>query len=491
MVKKIKNVLLTLLLPLAALPQTASGQSLSLSDAVEISLRNNEKIKQYEEKFTQKRFQDLEAWGNFLPSVNFETSYNHLNDPMNIDLGPIRDVIMTLQSKNQTEMANIYKTLQGQPLNDQQKAGLYSQYYSQLNSVIPPFEETFKKQDFKTATLLAVQPLFTGGKLTAAKKFASEEKSSALIELEKVQNEVVQEAVNNYLSVILMNNIVKTRQNVLNGIRKHKDNAEKLFNEGLIANYNLLRAQVAEAEAERNLTDDENKLELARISLLNTMGQDESSNFTLSDTLVYNDAPASLENYLEQARSNQPILKLIELKKEAASDKYTAERANFLPTVAAFGKYEMLPQYLSSLEPRWAVGLQLKFNLFNGLKDYSKLQNAVHMEREVNYVEADAKRKIDLWVNKSFRDMINAKTRYEKLKTTLSLALENLRLNDKRFQSGMGTSLEVIDAQLSLEKNQVESLLSLYDYYKSLTDLYVVTGEPQKILSVWSKENKK
>lgn len=491
MVKRSKIVLLVLMVLLTALPASTDGQSLSLNEAIKISLKNNEKIKQYEENLTRKKFQDLEAWGNFLPSVNFESSYNHLNEPMNIDLAPIRDVIITLQSKNQTEMANIYKSLQGQPLTDQQKAGLYTQYFTQLNSALPAFEETFKKQDFKNATLTGVQPLFTGGKLIAAKNFASEEKMSALVELQKVQNEIIQETVNNYLSVVLMNSIVKTRLNVLEGIRKHKANAEKLFNEGLIANYHLLRAGVAEAEAERNLADDENKLELATISLQNTMGLYESTSVTLSDSLVYQEATGSLEYFLESARVNQPMLKLIGLKKEAASEKYTAERANFLPTVAAFGKYEMLPQYLSSLEPRWAVGLQLKFNIFNGLKDYSKLQNAVHMEREISYAEAEAKRKIDLWVNKSYRDMKNAVTRYEKLEKSLTLAQENLRLNDKRFQSGMGTSLEVIDAQLSLEKNRVESLLSLYDYYRSLTDLYVAAGDPQKILSVWLKENKK
>lgn len=491
MVDKLKKMLRVTFLFVIAFSVSASGQPLTLSQAVQISLKNNERIKQYEEKLIQKKFQDLEAWGNFLPSVNFESSYNHLNDPMNIDLSPIRDVMITLQAKNQTEMANIYRTLQGQPLNDQQKAAAYSQYFSQLNSAIPPFVETFKKQDYKTATLVGIQPLFTGGKLISAKNFASEEKKAALVELQKVRNEVIQQTVNDYLGVILMKNIVRTRVNVLEGIRKHKANAQKLFNEGLIANYHLLRAEVAEADAERNLSDDENKLELARISLQNTMGVSEDLTIALSDSLIFIDVSDSLAYYTEHARQNQPLLKLVELKKEAASEKYSAERANFLPTVAAFGKYEMLPQYLSSLEPRWVVGLQLKFNIFSGFKDYSKLQNAVHLEREINYIEADAVRKIDLWINKSYRDMANARMRYQKSGKTLSLAQENLRLNEKRFQSGMGTSLEVIDAQLSLEKNQVESLLSLYDYYRSLTDLYVGIGEPEKILSVWSKENKK
>ncbi|MGE5402990.1 MAG: TolC family protein [Ignavibacteriales bacterium] len=491
LLKLYKKILIGTILIVISVPFNLFGQSLDLNDAIQIALKNNEKIKQYQERVSQKKYQDLEAWGNFLPTVSFEGSYNHLNDPMNIDLSPIRDVIITLQAKNQTELANIYKTLQGQPLNDQQKAALYSQYSSQLNSAIPPFVETFKKQDFKTATLVGVQPLFVGGKLLAAKNFASEEKRSSEFELQKIKDEVIQETVNNYLGVVLMQNIVKTRTNVLEGINKHRNDAQKLFNEGLIANYHLLRAEVAVADAERNLSDDKNKLELAWIALQNTIGVSQDSPITLTDSLSFAEVNDSLDFYTSRALENQPILKLIALKKEAASSKYAAERANFLPTLAAFGKYEMYPQYLSSLEPRWVLGLQLKMNLFNGLKDYSKLQNAVHIEREVSYIEADARRKISLWVNKTYRDFINAKTRYQKLGKTIDLARENLRLNEKRFQSGMGTSLEVIDAQLSLEKNQIESLLSLFDFYKSLTDLYVAIGNPQEILSVWHKENQK
>ncbi len=466
------------------------GQVSSLNDAISAALKNNDKIKQYQEKLIQKEYQNLEAWGNFLPTIDFQASYNHLNDPMSIDLSPIKDVIVTLQSKNQVEFANIYNLMQGQAqLTNQQRSALFSQYSSALDGSIPDFVETFKKQDYKTATLIGVQPLFLGGKLYAAKKFASDELDASNIEMQKIRDEVIQETVNNYLSVVLMQNVVSVRKDVLSGIVKHRDDAKRIYEEGLIANHNLLRAEVAVAEAERNLSDDENRLDLAKIALRHSIGYSEDNNIAIADTLVFTNVSDSLQNYLEKAFANQPILKLISKKKDAASDKYIAERANFLPTLAAFGKYEMYPEYLSSLEPRWVVGLQLKFNIFNGLKDYSKLQNAVHLEREINYIEADARRKIDLWVNKSFKDVSNSRTRYNKLEKTIELAEENLRLNNKRFQSGMGTSLEVIDAQLSYEKVKIERLQSLYDYYKSLTDLFVASGNAEEILQVWNKEN--
>ncbi len=488
MLSKIKICILVPLLILQT--DLFFAQTTSLEEAIYSALQNNNKIKQYKEKLVQKEFQNLEAWGNFLPTIDLQASYNHLNDPMEIDLSPIKDVIVTLQSKNQVEFANIYNAMQGQgQLSAQQRSALYTQYSSQLDGLIPDFTETFKKQDYKTATLVGIQPIFLGGKLYAAKKFASDELDASKIELKKISDEVTQETVNNYLNVVLMKNVVKVRKDVLAGIIKHRDDAKRIYEEGLIANHNLLRAEVAVAEAERNLSDDENRLDLALIALKLSIGLDENENVAISDTLIYNNFSDSLNICLEKAFTDQPVLQLINKKKDAASDKYIAERANFLPTIAAFGKYEMYPEYLSSLEPRWAVGLQLKLNLFNGLKDYSKLQNAVHLEREVNYIEADAKHKITLWVNKTFMDVANSRLRYNKLEKTKELAEENLRLNDKRFQSGMGTSLEVIDAQLSCEKVKIDMLQSLYDYYKSLTDLFVATGNAEEILHVWNKEN--
>ena len=169
-----------------------------------------------------------------------------------------------------------------------------------------------------------------------------------------------------------------------------------------------------------------------------------------------------------------------------ASENFNVARSSFLPTIAAFGKYEVYPEYLSSLEPRWAVGLQMKMNLFNGFKDYLKLQSAKHLESEVEHAAQDAKKKINLWITKSYLEMQNSKTRYEKLKATISLAEENLRQNEKRFETGMGTSLEVIDARLSLEKVQIDRLVSLYQYYSSLADLYLAAGVPTEFLKIWS-----
>lgn len=465
------------------------AQTIDLENAIDFALKHNPKIKQYEERLKQKQFDDLGSIGNFMPVINFTGSYNHLNDPLLIDLGPIRDAMIQMQSSNQVEMANIYNIIQGNsPLNDLQRAGLYNQYSNTLNGLLPPFEKTLKKQDFRTATIVGIQPLFVGGKLIAAKNYTSDEKHSAEFELTQIRNGIVKETIQSYLGVVLLNDIIKTRKDVLTGMCYHKEQAEKLFKEGLIANYNLLRAQVAVADAELHLMEDQNKMSIALLAFKNTIGKDLNEKVEISDSLSYSALSDSLNKLIQEALDNQPILKILELKQDAALQKYKMERSNFLPTVSAFGKYELIPEDLSALEPKWAVGIQLSFNLFNGLKDYNKLQSAIHLEEEVKYLQADTQQKINLIVNKNYKDVQNAKSKYEKVKTNILLAKENLRQNEKRFETGLGTSLEVIDAELSLEKNLIESKNALYEYFKSLSELYLSTGNPDRVLTIWNKK---
>ncbi|MBN2091515.1 TolC family protein, partial [candidate division KSB1 bacterium] len=108
-----------------------------------------------------------------------------------------------------------------------------------------------------------------------------------------------------------------------------------------------------------------------------------------------------------------------------------------------------------------------------------------NLKKEVEYAEMDVKSQINLWVNKAYREMRNAEIRYQKFEFSIRLARENVKVNEKRFNSGLGTSLEVIDARLVLEKNQIERTKSLYDYYQSLTELYEASGNPKEIVNFW------
>lgn len=468
---------------------TYSQTIISMSGAVNYALEKNDKIKQYSEKIKQKQLDYKEAKGNFYPKVDLNVSYLHMDKNLEMDLNGIREVQMNLQAKNQVEFANIYNLLQGgSGLSQSQRALLFNQYYGQLNGVIPQYIDIIKKQDFWTTSVLGVQPLFLGGKLFAAKNYAENEIKYAEYELNKIKNEIKSEVIKNYLNVMLMQDIVQIRKDILETMNKHRDNAKRLFDEGVIAKNQYLRAEVAVADAERNLFDEENRLDLAITSLKNSINLKDNENIIILDTLVYKDIAESLEGFKLMAFGDNPIFNMLRTKKAETDNKFSIDRSELLPKVMLFGRFEFLDSYISSIEPRWFVGISASVNIFNGFKSWHKLETATLMKNEIDYMEADIKSKISLLVDKSYKEFLNARNKYSKLEVNINLANENLRLTSSRFQTGLGTSLDVIDAHLVLEKNLIDRKISLFEYYASLNDLYMTGGHPERFIEIWNKK---
>ncbi|MGC8596163.1 MAG: TolC family protein [Candidatus Kryptoniota bacterium] len=463
----------------------AYSQGMTLVKAIELARQNNNRIKEYREKVIESRYEDNVASSNFFPKITLQGTYMHLNNPLIVDLTPIRQAIITLQANNQTEIANIYSILRGVNLTNEQKYYLNQQYYAALDANLPPFIDLFKKQNYPQAAFTIVQPIFTGGRLIAAKHAASSSKRAAVEQMQQINNEVIEETVKDYLTVLLLKQLVLTRENVLSAMRRHEREAENLYHQGLISKQDYLRAQVAVADARQNLIDEENKLYLAVIALKHVINVDDTLNISPVDSLVYIPFDKPISHFLEEAANNQPILKYISEKQNEAHDKYVAERGNLLPQVVAFGKYELFPQYLSTLEPGWAAGIEMSVTLFDGFGNYDKLESAKHLELEIQNLQQEASRQVDLWVNKSYRSMTDAKERYINLEYNISLAKENLRAAEEKFQSGLGTSTDVVDAELILEKESIERLQALFVYYSSIEDLYAAAGKADAILQIW------
>jgi len=80
-----------------------------------------------------------------------------------------------------------------------------------------------------------------------------------------------------------------------------------------------------------------------------------------------------------------------------------------------------------------------------------------------------------------------AKEQYVKLAKAESQAEENLRLNERRFEEGLGTSLDALDARLTLESIKLRRASYLYDYYSSLAGIYQTAGDAKSFIEIWNK----
>jgi outer membrane protein TolC len=463
------------------------GQTvLSLDKAVQTAIENNDKVHQYQEQVQQKKSEEKSAYGNYLPTVTLSGGYNHLDQPLTMDLDPIRTAMLSLEAKNQVSFASIASQLKGGSAiteNTTTYATYYQAAYAALDSKIPHFIDTLKDQNYPQAAITVVQPLFTGGKITAGARAGRAERKAAEAELIKTRNEIIQETINYWLAVVVTRDVVGVRKEVLDGMLQHEKNAERYSQEGLISKYHLLRAEVAVSEAQRNFVDAKSRYEIAVLALKKNLNYGDTINVSVMDSLNYIPVKDSVDLFLSSSEKDQPIYKLLEQKRILAKQKVLSQTSALMPQIAAYGKYELFQDYLSALEPNWVVGINASINLFSGLRNINNIKAARHLVGQVDYMESGVHNDITLLINKSYKEMRAAEERYLQLESDIKLSDENYRQAQKRFESGYGTSLEVIDAQLVREKNRIDRLLALMDYYRSLNELNTASGKAEQTVT--------
>jgi outer membrane protein TolC len=474
-----------LFLLLLTISTTAQERKIGISEALEISYANNSKIKQFNERVQQKVSEDKAAKGNFLPSINLLGGYTYLSENVEVNTSQISSSLDELGGKYGAAFVAAYGEQIGLSGVSAESA------FSTLTSILGQFPAypnmEVDNQQFTTAALTLTQPLFTGGKIIAAKKYAKAELNSANIELLQVKDEIANELIERYLNVVLLKQVVKTRKEVYNGMLKHKGQAERAIQLEILPKHVLLRAQVAVANAQKDLNNDLNKQELAIMALRTTMNLPDSIHFKVIENIAYRNLYLNFEELLKTAYVKQPILGLIGQKEEMAKQALAVEKSKFMPNIAAFGSFNMFREDLPVVPPKFIVGVQAQVNLFNGFKDIHQLRAKKHLKKEVKNAKEYALKQIHLLVKSNYVNTKNQQKLYNSLNVTVELAKENLRINTRRFEEGIGKSIDVIDASLLYEKSKIEQLVALNAYYQAISNLYTSIGEPEKIIPFINK----
>lgn len=161
----------------------------------------------------------------------------------------------------------------------------------------------------------------------------------------------------------------------------------------------------------------------------------------------------------------------------------------YLPRLVGFYQYNyntMRPEFNFfqsnlSINNSWIssslFGLQLQMNLFNGFSDMSKI-------RETELKIKKAKLDLQNFENASNMQLMNSFSSYqtqlkqaEVQKTNLDLANQIYETANTKFKEGVGSSLEVLQAETDLKSAQSNYLSAIYDLVLAKIDYYQSTGK--------------
>ena len=443
-------------IPAAASAQEA-GRMLSLDEAVAVTLTENPALKAaaYEERAAQQ--QRRAAIGLRMPQINVTGAYAYMAKDIGFDFndlkGPVKEGVaggLTALVQNGLIPADKIPTLQGL-LNPMMDADWF-----------------LKVQDQSLG--------FVGGEVTVPiwNRAARINEKTAVAQGNQTRNALISELVERYFGLALATQVVAVRQQVVDGVRRHLEDARALERNGMIAQTERLYVEFKMAEAERELANAKLQAETIASALSNTLGRE--SDWRPVTAMFLLAKVEDLAYYQDLAQARNPLLSQVSLKRELAQEGVRAQRADFLPQVAAIGGGSFYNYQVAGLVPRWAVGVGVNIKIFDGLNREYKYSAAKQTVRRVGELQNKAGKDIAVLVEKLYNQMMNYRNQMTSIDASLKFAEEYLRMKNATFLEGMSSSSDLIDAELNLAGVRTERLQAAYNYDLLLARLLEAAG---------------
>jgi outer membrane protein len=272
---------------------------------------------------------------------------------------------------------------------------------------------------------------------------------------------------------------VNERQTVANQV-------EALFKSKLKSELDFSFASVNLAQAKLLLLDAQNNENAAFATLSMVLGFPGLENFQLvAETSPLTPPPDNVDDLISQAFSSRPEILSLQFQYESAKKFQTAERDLLFPSIRAMGTVGDTPVGNPAVAPNpgalsntyGAVGANIDIPLFNGFLYTARAREANLRAQATQERLRDMRNLISRDVRTSW---LNANTAYQRLAVTQQLLQQanlTLSLAQSRYNLGLGSIVELSQAQLQQTQAQISYAQAGYDYRLSLAVLtYETTG---------------
>lgn len=387
---------------------------LNLESAWQTALDNNRLLKQQQAE-TQASEEKVKASESLRwPSVTLTSQYTQLNEPV-------------------TGTLTIPGTLFAMP-----------------SLPVPPDKHVpFSSAEHSSLTQLQLSvPIYSGGRISSSIESAKTARELQEISAALYQQKIKLGVVAAYIGVLRSDKAHKVSEENFQAIQAHYQDVEQLLKKGLVAKNDWLAAQVAVANARQQLLKVSNQHDLAMAHFNRQLGQALDTPVNVNE-LDISPIAHNLEELQALAQTKRLELRLLSLQQHLTDEQGALLRGENLPQLQARLTSTYLDQQLLDQNVINYAGLALSWQLFDGHKN--KHQRAAVIAQKQGLIEAndDARFDIALQVKSAWLNLNESHQRIDVARSALGAAEENLRVTRDRYRNGLGTQVDVLDAQVA------------------------------------------
>jgi outer membrane protein len=295
---------------------------------------------------------------------------------------------------------------------------------------------------------------------------------------ETIRQSVLMQVQEAYFSAQAAESVRKTAQAVLDFRRVTLRQLSALAQSQLRSTLDVQFAQVMVSEAELAVVRAESNVQRAQAQLAASMGDEGNTNYTLIDEPLPANPDADAATYINTAITNRPDLKALRLHSESAAHEARAERDLNFPTVNALAAGGEVPIHDSTIHHEYgAVGVNVSIPIFNGGL-YSARAAEAQLEAKAAGKDASLQEvEIVRDVRMAWADARDAYLQIDVTQRLVDEANVAMRLAQARYDAGLGSIVELNQAELNQTSALITAASARFDYQRAMTAFQFALGE--------------
>ena len=281
-----------------------------------------------------------------------------------------------------------------------------------------------------------------------------------------------------YFAVLGADSVLRASRATLDSRQLILHQVSALAQSSLRSTLDVTFAQVLVSEAQLAVDQAENDAQSSRASLTASLGSETIENFSLDDQPIPPDPGPGIPSLLVEALRNRPDLNLMEHNRDAAYQAAQAEKRLILPSVNFLAAGGVIPEHDHTI-PRdnyEAAGINITIPVFNGGLFAARRAEALDRAKAADKDVQDLSVQITRDVRTAWANANNAYRRVDVTRQLVEQSRKAVRLAQARYDAGLGSIVELNQAQVSEISAEINSAAAKYDYLSRRTELDFTVG---------------
>ena len=265
-----------------------------------------------------------------------------------------------------------------------------------------------------------------------------------------------------YMQLQLAYKAVEVLEKALRAANSNKRLAENSFKQGYLQKADVLAVEVRVTEVQNQLQNAKSNVQNASNYLSFLMNDNDPVILQPSDSLTVSTLGSKNNGNISSERAD---IKAMQIASTARKNMHKADKMSFLPSINAFGSYELYDDNLFQTSANgYLIGAQLTWNVFEGSKRFGKIQKskAEYERSKLQYDQYLSQSNLEF--NKAKRMLIDAENKLKLTKLALQQSEESLRIRTNRFKQGLEKTSDLLMVETQYSQKQLEYYQTIFEY---------------------------